>query len=186
MNTNKSAKIHYLQTTLMFLLMFAAIPIVDSFSTHPTYAADPPPACQELTANLSDDKDYYTLAATASAGKDNDITGYQFDFGDHQSYTFNFDSQSTKDRRQASVKHTYQNAGTYTVIAKVISNQNGQLVHTSSPECTITVTIASAAELPATGPDIITTLIIAGAIGLTVYWIAFETIQGRLSSDAIS
>lgn len=166
--------------------MLSAIPIVDSFSTHTTYAADPPPSCQELTAVQSEDKEYYTIAASASATKNNDITGYQFDFGDHQSYTYNFDSQSNKDRSQTAVKHTYQKAGTYTVTAKVISNQSGQLVHTSSPECMTTVTIAGATELPATGPEFTTSLAIASVIGLAVYWIAFEITQNKPGSDPIS
>lgn len=179
MNTNNSAKLHYVRAVLLFAAMAAAIPVVDLFSTHPTYATDPPPSCQNLTVAQSEDKDYYNLAVTASAAKASDISGYQFDFGDNQSYTFNFDAHSTKDRRQANVKHTYQKAGQYIVTAKVLGKNSAQTTaQTTAPECTVTITIAGAStELPATGNDFTTTLTVAGMIGLAVYLITLKTTQ---------
>lgn len=178
MNIKKSAKAHYLQTGLLFASMFAAIPVIDSFATHPTYAADPPPVCQDLTAKLSDDKNHYDLSVAASAANNSDINGYQFDFGDHESYTFNFDNKSNSNRRQATVEHTYDKAGKYVVTVKVISAKSNQATQTSSNNCTVNITIAGTTDvLPATGPSTWTTLAIAGIIGIGAYVVTLQEVR---------
>lgn len=177
MTTARPAKLHYLQATALFIVMAATIPIVDLFSTRPAYATDPPPACKNLTANQSDDKNYYNMTVTATAAKNSDIRGYQFNFGDHQSYTFNFSDKDSKDRRSANVKHTYQKAGQYTVTVKVLDTQGDQSTRTDTAACTLAMTIGEASEFPATGPNFTTMLVIAGTLGIMVYAVALEDMR---------
>lgn len=169
MNTKKSTRMHYIQTALLFASMFAAIPIIDALGPRSAQAADPAPTCQNLTAEQSDDKNYYSLTVTALAANEADINGYQFDFGDYESYTFDFDNHSNSNRQQATVRHTYEKAGTYTVVARVVGNNDGKVIKASSPGCTIHITIAATTELPATGPNPLTTVVIASVIGLVTY-----------------
>jgi hypothetical protein len=187
MNDDKSARLHYVRVAAVFVGMFCAIQVLSLFGGQRTYAAEPTVTCQNLSAQQSDDKNYYTIVATASAAKDSDIAGYRFDFGDRQSYTFNFDTTSNKDRYQATVRHTYEKAGNYTVVANVISSVGSQAGQTASPNCMLKITIAdtSGLVLPATGPDTFRSLVITVASGVVTYCVAF-VMQDRHARNSTS
>jgi hypothetical protein len=149
--------------------------------TATTYAAEPAAACQELTAQQSDDKSHYNIVATATAPSGTNIVGYQFDFGDRESYTFRFGSAQNRDKNKATVKHTYKKDGTYKLSAKVISTKDGK-TQTSSTGCVLSVKVgASATSLPDTGPSTATTVVLAVIIGFVTYGITYATQRGYLT-----
>jgi hypothetical protein len=102
--------------------------------------------CNSLTSQLSDDKNYYVFTAMATAGSGATITGYNFDFGDHQSYSFTFGNVAT--RGQATVRHTYEESGDYLVKAAVVTTANGKTNTTTSPNCQVNVTIGASSSNP--------------------------------------
>lgn len=130
-------------------------------------AAESATGCQTLTAEESEDKNYYRITATTDNPS---VVGYEFDFGDRESYTFRFSASSPSDRQQAVVRHTYQKSGVYSVSARVIVSKRQQ---TQPPlNCTLQITIGTAGQIPATGPtDALPILPIA--LGLITYGIAF-------------
>lgn len=122
-------------------------------SNHPAVSSATP-TCNRLSFRLSDDKSHYIFSALATPTNTTDITGYKFDFGDHQSYDVMFDHSTKTDRTKATTTHTYEKDGTYTASVHVLSKPDGKMVSTSSPACTVHVTVASQAgqELANTGP----------------------------------
>lgn len=174
---NKSIKLRWgLQIPIL-----AAVGWWGLFPSQSVSAADASTAtCQSLTATESEDKNHYDIVATATTNEGARITGYMFDFGDRESYTFNFSNESAKDRQRAAVKHTYAKTGNYTVKADVISTKDGKTSKSSSPNCTATVTVGSqTGVLPATGPNDTRILIETIVIGMITYGITFWVTEKR-------
>lgn len=175
MNIIKSTTVYCIQMGAMFALVLLATGVTSLFCARPAYAATPPPApsCHSLTVKQSDDKTHYELTATTTA-TNSDIAGYRFDFGDKQSYTFNFDSTSQKNRATATVKHTYAKNGSYNVTASVVGSKNTQPPSDASASCTVRITISQSSieVLPATGPDDFLSLVTPLAAGIITYVIA--------------
>ena len=110
-------------------------------------------SCAALTYRLSDDKNYYIFTATAVTDTSSAIAGYGFDFGDRQSYTFQFVPGSILDRSHAVSTHTYEKAGDYQVKASVVSMIDGKITTQSSPSCMVHIVIDSnQGQLVNTGP----------------------------------
>jgi hypothetical protein len=100
--------------------------------------------CDSLTAAPSSNTDTYSLTVTASNGSTK-ITGYTFNFGDQQSYTFALPASSGGDQHTATVSHTYPNAGAFTAIAHVDTKVDGKQISVSSPGCHTEITTGPAA-----------------------------------------
>ena len=108
-------------------------------SSAPSAFADTPAlTCTSLTAVRSNDGSSYAFTAKAS-GNDSAITGYTFDFGDHQSYSFQFGKRPGQGHHRATVMHTYRTLGTFTATVYVDTNKGGKPASTSSPSCHTTV-----------------------------------------------
>lgn len=91
--------------------------------------------CDKLTAAPSTDKAGYTLTATASSDG-REITGYRFDFGDHQTYAFAFAAAGPKlNRNQVTVMHSYASQGIYTATVYVETKHNSDAAIVTSPDC---------------------------------------------------
>ena len=132
------------------------------------HATTSPATCLQLVAEQSEDKNYYRLTATAS---DSDITGYEFDFGDKQSYTFTVHDAPGKDKKTATVRHTYEKNGIFTATAKVIGTGDS-----NSAKCSTQIVIGQVAELPPTGPSKDLRAIAAlVAVSVAIYGFAFIT-----------
>jgi len=163
--TMKINKTGYLGIAAAVALLFCAA------INHPAHAAAPTPECLSLTAEQSEDKNYYNFKATASTANNASIIGYEFSFGDQQSYRFNFYNVPDKDRGTATVKHTYEKSKDYTATVSVISSANGKEAKASSPSCSthVTVGLPVVAELPTTGLSTESSLLIALGLGLITY-----------------
>ena len=176
MNIIKRVTLYCLRMSAMFALVLFATGIASLFCARPAYAvvANPAPTCHSLSVKQSDDKTHYELTATATATNTTDITGYRFDFGDQQSYTFNFDGPTQKNRNTATVKHTYTKNGSYNVSASVIDSKNTQAPSGPSPNCTVRITIGptSIEVLPATGPNDLVSLTAPLVVGIVTYFVA--------------
>jgi hypothetical protein len=137
-------------------------------------------ACLDLTAEQSEDKNFYKFKATASAANNAQIIGYEFDFGDQQSYRFNFHNTPSQNRNTATVKHTYEKSNKYIATVNVISSAGDKETRASSPACTAQVTIGqTTAELPATGPG--DTLVLQVIIvGLATYGVVLRATKSRV------
>jgi len=106
--------------------------------------------CSTLHISLSSNKNYYIFTATDN-GNSAAITGYTFNFGDHESYTVKFQG-SSQNHQSASVTHTYEQAGVYEATASVDTNDGMKPVAVSSPACQASVTInPPASAMPNTG-----------------------------------
>jgi len=105
--------------------------------------------CSGLQATISDDKNFYIFTATSS-GDSSTITGYTFDFGDHESYRFTFAPHSSQDRHRATATHTYLNAGVYAPKVYVTRKHGMQPRSVTSDSCRTTVNIGFT---PQTLPD---------------------------------
>jgi hypothetical protein len=113
--------------------------------------------CNRLTAQESTDKNYYIFTALVSPAPGATITGYVFNFGDNQSYEFNYGSTASNDRAVAVVNHTYESTGSYQANVNVITSTNGKSSHVSSAACTAKITIGpGVTTLPNTGPGNVT------------------------------
>ena len=152
-----------------------------SNATPTTQAAEPPATCQKVTAQLNNDKTHYDIVATAAAPSGTNIVGYQFDFGDRESYTFRFSKAQNKDTNMATVQHNYKKDGIYKLTAKVISTKDGK-TQTSATGCVLSVKVgATAGQLPDTGPNTTLTITLAVIIGLVTYGITYATQRGYLT-----
>lgn len=110
-----------------------------------------PVSCTTVTARLSDDKNFYVITAAAD-GDVSAITGYTFDFGDHQSYRFTFNPSGHDDRHAANTTHTYQTPGTYAVTAHVDIKVHSKASSVSSDTCKTSLSILPPnSVLPNTG-----------------------------------
>jgi LPXTG-motif cell wall-anchored protein len=126
-------------------------------------SADPAVVCAGLAA-APDTGANYTFTATASGSSDL-ITGYTFDFGDHQSYTVSFSRASKPDSRTATVTHAYQKDGVYAAQVHINAQNNGKLSSVSSRACQTSLTIGSPSGiLPNTGAGDTAGLFIAAAL----------------------
>jgi len=136
-----------------------------SNASHATADTVTPASCNTLSVSLSDDKNFYILAAT-SKGDSHSITGYTFDFGDHQTYRLRFSANTSKDRHAASVTHVYRDAGTYTARVSVAVNTGGKVANVSSAGCQTNVVIPPpATTLPNTGAYDAPALFMAASLG---------------------
>ena len=137
-------------------------------------AAAPTVSCDSLTYNWNSSQNQYVFAAAASGSGVSNITGYSFNFGDNQSYNFDFPSGSTANRATGSAGHVYAKAGNYNATVKVLATINGQKQRITSPKCAVTVTIAQpASQLPNTGTqNIIEVFAVSSLIGTAVYQFA--------------
>lgn len=114
------------------------------FHTQFASAEAAPSTCDSLTATPSSNTDTYSLTVTASNGS-TPITGYTFDFGDQQSYTFALTASPKDDQHAATVNHTYPTAGAFTAIAHVDTKVDGKQASISSPGCHTEITTGPAA-----------------------------------------
>ena len=130
---------YYRRLSKSYCLLIIAIFAIAFVLLPGRIAAASPITCNSLTSQLSDDKNYYVFTASATAGSGVTILGYNFDFGDRQSYSFTFGNVSS--RGQATVRHTYQESGDYLVKVAVVTTNSGKTSTTSSPACQVQVTI---------------------------------------------
>jgi hypothetical protein len=135
------------------------------------------PVCQSLTSSISSDKNYYIFTASAAPGDGDAVTGYVFDFGDHQSYSFSFGERSSRDRDQATATHIYSRPGKYLVVATVLTKSKGKVIAASSPSCQLRVTVgevSTAGTLVNTGPGSTLGLFISAVMtGMAVHYYHF-------------
>lgn len=115
-------------------------------------AAEPGASCDSLIVVESEDKNFHIFSASATPINDSVITGYIFDFGDNQSYEFNYNQDDEKWHGLSTVNHTYSKAGRYKASATVVTNTNGESLRATSEACTTTITIGPA-ELPTVGSE---------------------------------
>lgn len=127
------------------IIAVCCVSVLEMFPNSSTHAA-PGGECKGLSAEQSEDKNYYIFTVTGSGP---DIKGYSIDFGDQQSYDFDFQKTPVSDRGTAKVKHTYQKEGQFTAKAQLITSTTSE----SSPFCVVQITIGqpTPAELPTTG-----------------------------------
>lgn len=124
----------------------------------PVSAASTPTVCKSLNVRQSDDKNYYIFTAQSVPGTGATVTHYVFDFGDTQTYRFEFPANATS-RNKAVVRHTYQKSGDFTARTTVFTKTDGKTVKTTSPACTAHVVNGNvAATLAKTGPSDVLTL----------------------------
>jgi hypothetical protein len=108
--------------------------------------------CNSLTAQETANENY-RFSVSAAPGSSETIMGYVFNFGDNQSYEFDYDPVTGINRGQAKIDHIYSNPGTYVVTASVVTAANGKTKTTSSRACTIDVAVGQAnSKLPGSGP----------------------------------
>jgi PKD domain len=137
-----------------------------------TAGAAPPVSCTSLSAVLSDDKDSYVFTAVGAAAQPSHITGYRFDFGDHESYAYMFNPSATQDHTQVTVDHTYQQAGRYHASVTILTD-NGEVAPGTACSTDITNGLSPPNVLVDTGPEhmpaFIGGVIITGATVSYVY-----------------
>jgi LPXTG-motif cell wall-anchored protein len=171
--------------TKLFTIGLAALCFICLHSS--SYAsADATPApvtCDGLSAKISDDKNFYIFNATAS-GDSGSITGYTFDFGDRESYSFNFSSAPNPNHHVSSATHTYRKAGSYIAKVHVNAKVKNKTTSISSASCQAKVTIGPpVATLPNTGAtNIVGTFIGSSVVGSLVH--AFWLRRRRLLSHS--
>ena len=98
--------------------------------------------CKSLTFNSDSTK--YSFAVTALAGHGTRITGYKFDFGDHQSYSFTFAKTAGNNRNTAKIDHSYARSGIYQATAFVIASEHGKMHYETSKSCKASVAVGEA------------------------------------------
>jgi hypothetical protein len=145
------------------IIAVCCVSVLEVFPTSSTQAA-PGGECKSLTVEQSEDKNYHIFTVTGSGP---DIKGYSIDFGDQQSYTFDFQKSPTNDRGTAKVRHTYQKEGRFTATAKIITSA----ISESSPTCVVHVTIGqpTPTELPTTGSEDSVIVLTALLLGVVTY-----------------
>lgn len=156
-------RVKNIRTALLRAIIIAVCctSVLELSPSHSTQAA-PGGECTKLSIEQSDDKNYYIFTVN---GTGPDIKGYTIDFGDQQSYNFDFQKSPTADHGTAKIKHTYQKYGQFTATAKVVTST----ISESSPACTVQITIGAMtpAELPTTGSNdslIVLTAVLLGVI----------------------
>src|SRR5690349_6235541 len=99
----KSFKINNTQLILLRTAIIAAccVGIIGIMPNNSTTQAAPGGECKSLTVEQSSDKNYYLFTVTGSGP---DIKGYSIDFGDRQSYNFDFQKTPVSNRGTAKVK----------------------------------------------------------------------------------
>jgi hypothetical protein len=143
------------------------VSILEIFPSSSTQAA-PGGSCTSLYVEQSSDKNYYIFTVNGSGP---DIKGYSVDFGDQQTYNFDFQKTPVSDRGTAQVKHTYQKDGNFTAAAKIVTST----ISESSPACTVQITVGQApvSQLPVTGPQDVTIFTTALFLGIVTYVVTF-------------
>jgi hypothetical protein len=149
------------------LIAVCCVSVLELFPNSSTQAA-PGGECTSLSVEQSSDKNYYIFTVKGSGP---DIKGYSIDFGDQQTYNFDFQKTPVGDRGTAQVKHTYQKNGNFTAAAKIVTSS----VSESSPACTVQVTIGQppVSQLPVTGPEDTTIFLTALFLGVITYAVTF-------------
>lgn len=137
---------------------------------HTASATSGSTTCDSLSTTLSDDKNYYLFTAGATVGGGDHITGYKFDFGDQQSYTVHFNSDTKDTHEQATTTHIYEKTGTYQPKVTVLVTRGGKSAQVSSQDCTSHVTIQPAGQLVDTGPgDVVVWFLAASVVGTMLH-----------------
>lgn len=156
------------------LILVIGLLVVGGVHSVATADADPV-TCESLKTTLSGDKNYYIFEAKAT-GNASSISGYTFDFGDHQSYTFTFKPNATEDHHTATVTHTYQKTGTYKPTVHVVLKNGQKTTNVTSDACKTTITIEPAPDiLPDTGSHVPVLPVVTGTfIGSTVLHYLFR------------
>lgn len=108
--------------------------------------------CKNLS--FSSDGTTYTFTAMASAGRGASISGYKFDFGDRQSYSFTFAKGSSGNRNTARIDHSYVRPGIYQATVFVIVTEHGKTHYVTSDNCKASVVVGQSlpSELTNVGP----------------------------------
>lgn len=123
--------------------------------------------CSKLTTAATSVSQSYSFTATAS-GNSAAITGYRFDFGDHQSYVFAFDAAGPQQNRSTvTVTHAYASQGIYSAVVYVETHTGDKTDGVTSSGCHAVVT---------DGP---TTLVNTGA-GNTLALFAITSVSGLI------
>lgn len=166
MRLHTSSSAFVISTTILLILATAGTGMR-------THAATPAPettsvTCDSLSVTPGDDQNTYVLKAAAS-GPSSIITGYTFDYGDHESYSIAFGSKIGVDHHSATITHTYKKPGTYTVTAHVTIKTHSKSTDISSNTCKTSATVLpTGSTLPNTGIHGATFLGICAVIGLIV------------------
>jgi plastocyanin len=155
------------------------------WSTARAAAASAAGTCNGLSVQLSDDKNYNVFTASATANAGSTIAGYEFTFGDQQSYSFTFAPNQAAPRDQATVTHTYAKNGEYTASVAVELIAAGKTTAVTSPQCSVPVAVgeqlASApVQLVNTGPQgALTVFLLSAALGYVSERCVLRLIRGN-------
>lgn len=125
-------------------------------------------SCDKLTQTLSPDNKYDIFTVKSSVPRDAVILSYIFNFGDKQTYSFNFESGTSGDRDQATVNHTYEKAGNYDASVSVLAHSGNRTFTVTSPSCNTSVAFDQPAinSLVNTGPgDMLSVLAVTVPLG---------------------
>ncbi len=95
-------------------------------------------SCDEMLVTLVKDNTY-EFTVNGSAGNGATITEYGFEFGDGSDVLISEDN---------TVEHTFNAPGTYTVMAAVVVDVNGEIDAVSSVECTAEITVDEEEKQP--------------------------------------
>lgn len=106
----------------------------------PTAQATPVPvSCISLSSTAPSGSTQYSFTVTA-AGASNVITGYTFNFGDRQSYSFAFSPNAPRQNKlQATISHTYAGLGVYNASVSIDAKANGRTMSVTSAGCHATI-----------------------------------------------
>jgi hypothetical protein len=162
-------------------LLIAVISLIITIRTPLVAAAPDAVTCDKLKITLSDDKNFYVFTATAS-GNASTITGYRFDFGDHQSYNFTFSPSDAQDRHTATATHTYLDPGNYTPTVHLDTQVNKKNTTVTSPDCQTSVSIGnSPGTLPNAGArGTIGIFISVSLLGITLHQTWLRRFQKKI------
>lgn len=126
-----------LSSKLLLILPMVVSIIWPAIAISQSYADTSSISCVSLTAAPASDGSQYNFTAKASGN--GTITGYAFDFGDKQSYSFSFSNDAQQNRKQATVLHTYSSPGIYAASVHVEMTAKGNTTSTTSRNCRATV-----------------------------------------------
>jgi len=166
--------------TLLFLCIVFTFWAGHSVPWAWAFAAAPALTCTSLTAVRSSDGSSYAFTAKAS-GNDGSITGYTFEFGDRQSYSFQFSKKANQDRSHATVSHTYLSHGVFTATVYVDTRKGGNPASASSPDCHTTVSNGPTTLIDTGAGNTLAVFTVTSTVGLVFSQIWLRRRHSRLT-----